>query len=104
MYHAWGRMWMMKLNVFSANLRQRAAQIAAGWLEQDDTEQQLDQQSMQLGFFSVFTSSQGLTKTIKMHVQRHNRQLRCNSTGVNVFSTCTSNKLYIICVVVRWQI
>jgi hypothetical protein len=102
MYHAWGRMWMMKLNVFSANLRQRAAQIAAGWL--DDAEQQLDEQLMQLGFINALTSSQGLTKAIKRHIQRHNRQLRCNSTGVNVFSTCTSNKLYIICVVVRWQI
>jgi hypothetical protein len=86
-------MWMMKLNVFSANLRQRAAQIAAGWLEQDDTEQQLDQQSMQLGFFSVFTSSQGLTKTIKRHIQRHNRQLRCNSTGASPFNSGTSNQI-----------
>ena len=51
MYHAWGRMWMMKLNVFSDNLRQRAAQIAAGWLELEDAEQQLDDQLTQLGFF-----------------------------------------------------
>ena len=42
MYHAWGRMWMMYNYFFSANLRQRAAQIAAGWL--NDAEQQLDAQ------------------------------------------------------------
>ena len=65
MHNVWGHMWMIQLIRLSATVKQRKAQIEAGWLEDDDdmmdpaedidllrqAEEQLDAQMQQLGSY-----------------------------------------------------